>query len=309
MKILVTGGAGYIGSVLTPMLLDQGYEVTVFDQLIYQQTSLLSYLWHPQLKLIKGDVRDFGLMRENLKEHDVILALAAWVGAPLCATDPTHAEQVNLHSIRELCRNLSKDQLLLYPCTNSGYGIGQKTKFCTEESPLRPISAYGQQKVAAEEAVLEKGGISFRLATVFGLSPRMRLDLLVNDFTHRAYRDGFVVLFDPHFKRNYLHVRDASRVFIHGIQNYSKMKAQAYNVGISDANFSKLELCEVIREEFPKFVFPIDQIGEDPDQRDYVVSNVKIENTGFRTQFSLRAGIRELAKGMPLLRQKLFANV
>ena len=309
MKILVTGGAGYIGSILVPQLLLKGHEVTVIDSLLYQQTTLLDVCNNPKFNIIRGDVRDQSLMKRELPKADAVINLAALVGAPLCNKEPIASQAINQDAVQFITSQLSKNQLLLYPCTNSGYGIGQEGVFCDEKSPLNPISSYGRQKVEAERMVLEKGGISFRLATVFGISPRMRLDLLVNDFTYRAVNDGFVVLFEPHFKRNYLHVRDAAGAFIFGLENYDKMKGEPYNVGLSDANISKYELCEVIKKKLPKFTFLISEIGEDPDKRNYIVSNEKIEGKGFRTQNPLDKGIEELIKGYQIIKRNQYANI
>lgn len=310
MKILVTGGAGYIGSTLVPMLLEQNYDVTVLDNLLYNQTSLLECCYKKNFHFIKGDVRNHSLLSEEVNKADCIIALSALVGAPLCDKDPDTSTAVNELAIKKIVDLKSKDQMLIYPCTNSGYGIGQEGILCTEETALNPVSLYGKQKVEAEKYVVEKGcGISFRLATVFGLSPRMRLDLLVNDFTYRAVYDGFIVLFEPHFKRNYLHVRDASRAFLHAIQNYSTMNGQSYNVGLSSANISKHELCEEIQKLIPRFTYLISEIGNDPDKRNYIVSNEKIELTGFKTQFSLPEGLAELVKGFKILKRNQFANI
>lgn len=310
MKVLVTGGSGYIGTSLVPMLLQDGHDVTVIDNLMYNQVSLLDCCHLPNFKFIRGDVRDQKLVRENLKSADAVIALAALVGAPLCARDPILSQGTNTDAVRFIAENKSNSQMLFYPCTNSGYGVGQTGVHCDENTPLNPISLYGKQKVDAEHAVLENGqGISFRLATVFGVSPRMRLDLLVNDFTYRAVYDGFIVLFEAHFKRNFLHVRDAARVFLHGIKNYDTMKGQPFNVGLSDANISKHELCDVIKKYLPKFTYLVSEVGEDPDKRNYIVSNERIEATGFRTQYGLDHGIPELIKALPILKRSQFANI
>lgn len=310
MKILVTGGAGYIGSVLVPRLLREGHEVTVIDNFMYQQTSLLDCCANPSLTIIRGDVRDRALLKKELARADAIIALAAWVGAPLCARDPEASRHVNTDAVKFLADAKSKSQLLLYPCTNSGYGIGQTGLFCDETSPLQPISEYGRQKVEAERHLLDSGeAISFRLATVFGVSPRMRLDLLVNDFTYRAVTDGFIVLFEPHFKRNYLHVQDAAAAFLHGIGRYGQMKGNAFNVGLSEANLSKEELCEAIKRHIPRFTILSSPVGEDPDKRNYLVSNEKIEATGFRASVSLDQGIQELMRGYQVIRRNQFTNL
>lgn len=297
-RILVTGGAGYIGSVLVPRLLEEGYQVTVIDNFMRNQTSLLGYCYYPKLEIITGDVRDRDLMARAVKEVDFILPLAAIVGATACDRDPIAARTTNLDAIKMLLEVRSQEQRIISPCTNSGYGIGQEGTFCTEETPLRPISLYGQLKVEAEKAILDSGNsISLRLATVFGISPGMRLDLLVNDFVYRAVTDRFTVLFEGHFKRNYIHIRDVAKAFIHCLNNFDTMKNEAYNVGLSEANLSKLELCEEIKKQVPDFYFVESKIGEDPDKRNYIVSNAKIEATGFKPDVSLQIGIAELIKG------------
>src|SRR5262245_59193963 len=310
-KVLVTGAAGYIGSTLVPALLDAGYAVTAVDNFMYDQDSLAAVCYHPFFSLVRGDVRSTEIIRPLVKDADIIIPLAALVGAPLCDRDPIAATTTNKDAIVNMLSWLSRDQMVLLPITNSGYGIGEDGKYCTEETPIRPISLYGRDKVAVEQILLERhpSAISFRLATVFGMSPRMRLDLLVNDFTYRAYTDRFIVLFEAHFKRNYLHVRDAAAAFLHAIENFQTMKGEPYNVGLSDANLSKYELCEHIQQQLPTFVFLESQVGKDPDQRDYIVSNAKIERTGFRPRFSLDDGIRELIKGYAMVRNGKYSNV
>jgi nucleoside-diphosphate-sugar epimerase len=308
---LVTGGSGYIGSILVPKLLERGFRVTVVDNFMFGQDSLSAVCYHPCFELVRGDVRDHETMRPLLKAADIIIPLAALVGAPLCDRDPLAATTTNKDAIVWMLEQIGRDQRIVIPISNSGYGVGEKGKFCTEESPMRPVSLYGRDKVATEQAVLEKhpNSVSLRLATVFGMSPRMRLDLLVNDFTYRAYKDRFIVLFEAHFKRNYLHVRDAAAAFLHAIDHFDAMKGGPYNVGLSDANLSKYELCERIRLQLPKFVFMESQVGKDPDQRDYIVSNEKIERTGFRSRISLDDGIRELIKGCAMVRLGKYSNV
>ena len=310
MRALVTGGAGYLGSVLVPRLLEEGYGVTVIDSFMYGQASLLDCCHQPGLTIVRGDARDRDLLAEHLRTADVILPLACLTGAPLCDRDPVGARSVALDAVRLILELRSRPQRVVFPTTNSGYGIGEKGTVCTETSPLRPVSLYGRLKVEAEAAVLAAPEtISLRLATVFGISPRMRLDLLVNDFTYRAVTDGFIVLFEAHFKRNYLHVRDVARAFLHALGNFDAMKGQAYNVGLSDANLSKAELCERIRRQVPRFYWTEAPVGRDPDQRDYVVSNAKIEAAGFKPGVSLDAGIAELIKGYQVIRRAGYANV
>jgi nucleoside-diphosphate-sugar epimerase len=309
-SVLVTGGAGYLGSIMVPELLNAGYRVTVLDNFMFRQSPLNHLCVNPDFDVQRGDARDEAVLRPLIKNADYVIPLAALVGAPLCNIDQPGAIGINRDAVVTLTRLLSKEQRILMPITNSGYGIGEKDKFCTEETPLRPISLYGRTKVEAEQAALERGNaISFRLATVFGMAPRLRLDLLVNDFVYRAVFDRAVVLFEPHFKRNFIHVRDVTRAFLHGIANFETMRDQAYNVGLSDANLSKLELCERIKQHLPAFVFPEAPVGEDPDKRDYIVSNAKIEATGFQTAFSLDAGIQELIKGYRMIRNSLYGNI
>jgi nucleoside-diphosphate-sugar epimerase len=309
MKILITGGAGYIGSVLTPTLLQAGHEVTVLDNFMYNQSSLADCCQYDTFQVWRGDCRDETTVKPLVAKADAIIPLAALVGAPLCDRDRLAARSTNADAVRLICRLASRAQRILLPTTNSGYGIGEKDKFCTEESPLRPISLYGTSKVEAEEAILGHGNsISFRLATVFGMSPRMRLDLLVNDFVYRAVNDRAVVIFEGHFKRNYIHIRDVVKVFVHGLANFEAMKGRPYNVGLDDTNLSKLELCAEIKKQLPAFVFLEAPIGEDPDKRDYIVSNARIAATGYRPEWSLQRGITELIKGYTILRNNAFTN-
>ncbi|MBJ7900635.1 MAG: NAD-dependent epimerase/dehydratase family protein [Cyanobacteria bacterium RI_101] len=310
MKILITGGAGYIGSVLTPALLAAGHEVTVLDSFMFGQNSLADCCHYETFQVVRGDCRNEKLMMSLLEDAEAIIPLAALVGAPLCSRDQIGTKTINQDAVETLCRLARPEQKILMPVTNSGYGIGEAGKFCTEESPLRPISLYGTTKVAAEKAVLERGNsITFRLATVFGMSPRMRVDLLVNDFVYRAVYDRAVVIFEGHFKRNYIHIRDVAKVFLHGLDNFETMKGKAYNVGLEDANLSKLELCAEIQKYLPNFVYLEAPIGEDPDKRDYIVSNQRILATGFTPDWSLGRGIRELIKGYTILRNSVYSNV
>lgn len=308
--ILVTGGAGYLGSIMVPAFLDAGYRVTVLDNFMFKQNPLAHVCANPDFNVVRGDARDEGLIKSLIKDVDVVIPLAALVGAPLCNNDLIGTVTINRDAVIMLTKQLSADQRILMPITNSGYGIGEKGKFCTEETPLRPISLYGTTKVEAEAAALERGNaISFRLATVFGMAPRFRLDLLVNDFVYRAVNDRAVVLFEADFKRNYIHIRDVANAFLHGLANFETMKNEPYNVGLSDANLSKRELCEKIREHVPEFVFMEAPIGEDPDKRDYIVSNEKIEATGFMPAHSLDDGIRELIKGYTMVKNSMYGNV
>ena len=310
MKILITGGAGYLGSVLTPNLLAQGHEVTVDESFYFRQNSLADCCQYPTFQIVRGDCRDEALIKPLLAKADVIIPLAALVGVPLCNTDQMATRTINQEAVEMLCRLASRQQWIIMPVTNSGYGIGEKGVHCTEDSPLRPLSSYGISKVKAEEAVLQReNSLSFRLATVFGMSPRMRIDLLVNDFVYRALHDRAVVIFEGHFKRNYIHIRDVVRAFLHGLANFEKMKGRPYNVGLDEANLSKIELCAVIQKHLPKFVYVEAPIGEDPDKRDYIVSNARIAATGYKPEWNLDRGIQELIKGFTILRNTIYSNV
>ncbi|MFC1533913.1 NAD-dependent epimerase/dehydratase family protein [Thermodesulfobacteriota bacterium] len=309
-KILITGGAGYIGSILVSALLEKGYRVTVLDSLIYNQHPLLECCANSGFEFIKGDIRDIGLIGSIIPKHEIIIPLAAIVGAPACESNTNRAQIVNYEAPLQMIKMISPNQMVLFPTTNSGYGIGQKDKLCTEESPLRPISEYGRTKVEIEKLFLEQGNsISFRLATVFGVSPRMRLDLLVNDFTYRAVNDRVIVLFEEHFRRNYIHIRDVAKTFLFGIENFQEMKGEAFNVGLSSANLSKRQLCEKIKEHMPDLVILSAPVGEDPDKRDYIVSNEKIEKLGWRPGYSIDDGIQELLMAYRIIQPNRFTNV
>lgn len=308
MRILITGGAGYIGSVLAPMLLSKGCEVIVLDNFKYGQTSLLDCCHDKKLTVINGDTRDEKTIDTLTRGINFIIPLAAIVGARACDKDPIAAKTINLEAIKMLMRKRGRGQYVIFPNTNSGYGIGQKDIYCDESSPLNPLTLYAQLKVEAEKSVLRCGNtIAFRLATVFGISPRMRTDLLVNEMVQMAFNDYPVKVYEPHAKRNYIHVRDVTRAFLYCIDNFEKMKDQVYNVGLSNANLSKWELCEEIKKQIPKFTF-FEGDGEDPDKRNYIVSNEKIEKTGFKPQFSLQDGIAELIKGLQIVQQRSFRN-
>jgi len=309
-KILVTGGAGYIGSILVPELLAQGHTVTVIDSLLFNQNSLLDCCANPRFDFVKGDICNEILMSNLIPKFDVIILLAAIVGAPACKINPTVTRLVNLDAHLKMIKKVSPTQMIIFPMTNSGYGAGEKDAYCTEETPLRPISEYGRTKVEVEKVLLDKGNaVTFRLATVFGTSPRMRMDLLVNDFTYRAFKDRFIILFEEHFRRNFIHIRDVAKAFIFGINNYGKMKGQPYNVGLSSANLTKRQLCEKIKEYVPDFFIHSAAVGEDPDKRDYIVSNAKIEACGWSPDHNLDMGIVELLKGYQIIRPNPFANV
>jgi nucleoside-diphosphate-sugar epimerase len=309
-RILVTGGAGYLGSILVPELLRLEHKVTVLDNFMFGQVSLTECCAYSSFDVIRGDARDEDLLKPLLQKADCIIPMAALVGAPLCNRDKIGTVTTNRDAVASIVKLASKDQKIIIPTTNSGYGIGRKDVFCTEETPLSPVSLYGKTKVEAEKLVLERGNsISLRLATVFGMSPRMRIDLLVNDFTYRALKDRFLVVFEGHFKRNYIHIRDVARAFAHSIDNFDAMKNEAYNVGLSDANLSKLELCAKIREQVRDFVYLEAPVGEDPDKRNYIVSNEKIERTGFKPLYPIEKGISELIKGYKMITNGKYVNV
>jgi nucleoside-diphosphate-sugar epimerase len=310
VRVLVTGAAGYIGSILVPALLANGNEVIALDTYSRNDTALAYLCADPRFEPARGDARDPDLIKRLIAKADVVIPLAALVGAPLCAQNPINATTTNLDAVLMLLKHVGGQQRLVFPTTNSGYGIGQRGAFCTEETPLDPISLYGRTKVDAERAILDSGnGITLRLATVFGMAPRMRIDLLVNDFTYRAVTDRAVVIFEGEAKRNYIHIRDVAKAFLHALDNYDTMNANAYNVGLSSANLSKLELCAKIKEYVPEFVWLKAAVGEDPDKRDYLVSNEKMERTGWRPDYTLDMGIQELIRGYRMIRNTCFSNV
>jgi len=309
-NILVTGGAGYIGSTLVPDLLSKNHKVTVVDNFMYKQTSLASSIKNRNFSLVFGDVRDEGLMKGLISKADVIIPLAAIVGAPACDNDPVLAQTINKDSILWLLQKLSPAQQIIMPTTNSAYGSGDQNNFCDEKSPLNPLSLYARDKVVVEESLMQfENATSFRLATVFGISPRMRLDLLVNNFVYRAITDGFVIVFEGHFKRNYIHVDDVVQAFNLALDHNERFKGEIFNVGLSEANISKLELCKEIQKIVPSFTFLEAALGKDPDQRNYIVSNEKIESQGFSPKVNLRDGLSELVKGLKMFDQKQFTNL
>ena len=309
-RVLVTGGAGYIGSILVEYLLQMGCIVTVIDNFMFGQTSLNHLCDNKNLKIVNGDIRNPLHMNNLLKEADIIIPLAALVGAPLCNKDVVGADTTNKDAMFWMLDRVSKEQRIIMPTTNSAYGTGDENNFCTEDSPLRPISKYAIDKVAVEEILMQReNSISYRLATVFGMSPRMRTDLLVNDLTYRAVNDGCVVIFEGHFKRNYIHVRDVCEAFLHAIYQFDDMRNNIYNVGLSTANVSKLELCEIIKKHIPGFTVVESGIKQDPDQRNYIVSNEKLEATGWRPFHTLDDGIEELIKGYQYLKNNKYGNV
>jgi nucleoside-diphosphate-sugar epimerase len=310
MRILITGGAGYLGSVITQKLLESGYNVVVLDKLIFNQLSLLPYTSNPNFKFVYGDVRDTDLLKKLVDECDTIIPLAAIVGFPACDADPKLAYEVNFQQIRNIVDWIQEtDKKILYPNTNSGYGVGEDGIYCNETSPLNPISIYGKTKVDAEKYILENtDGICFRLATVFGVSPRMRVDLLVNDFTYKAITDKYIVVFERNFKRNFIHIKDVASAFIFMIENYNKYKGEVFNVGLSDANLSKKELLEKIQTYVKDFAVVYDDYYEDPDKRDYIVSNEKIEGTGWKPVWNLNNGIEELIHAYKMIVPKMGAE-
>jgi nucleoside-diphosphate-sugar epimerase len=307
MKILITGGAGYLGSVITKRMLDEGHEVVVLDKLLFNQTSLLAYTYTSKFKFIYGDVRNEELLEKLCDEADVIIPLAAIVGFPACAADPQLANEINFKQIFNIVKfTKGKDKKILYPNTNSGYGIGVGQTECTEESPLNPISVYGNTKCAAENFLrANTDAIIFRLATVFGVSTRMRTDLLVNDFVYKAITDKYIVVFEKTFKRNFIHIRDVANAFVFMLDRYDIHKGEVFNVGLSDANLNKQELLEKIQTHVPDFAVSYNDFYEDPDKRDYIVSNKKIEDTGWRTTWDLDKGIRELIMAYQMIVPKM----
>jgi nucleoside-diphosphate-sugar epimerase len=308
--VLVTGGAGYIGSILTEYLLDAGHRVTVLDNLLYREGSLFHLCAHPEFNFVRGDARDEATLRGLLPSVDAIIPLAAIVGAPACDRDPWLAESTNLGAIQLLNRLRSPRQLIVYPTTNSGYGTKTGDVYCTEETPLEPISLYGRTKADAETELLGSANtITLRLATVFGLSPRMRLDLLVNHFVYAALMDRYLVIFEKDFKRNYIHIRDVAEAFLHCLSHAETMLGRPYNVGLDGANLSKEELALKIKEYVPNFYIHFAEFGSDPDKRNYIVSNQRLREAGFEARRSLDDGIRELLKGYAMLGRQPFKNV
>ena len=295
-KILITGGAGYIGSMLCTKLIKAGHKVTVVDLLKYDKGSLNHLYFHKNFKLICDDIRKISLMKKLIKKHDYIIPLAALVGAPLCEKFKKDALSTNLGSIKTLCKLATKKNKVIYLTTNSGYGIGEKNKYCDENSPLKPISLYGKTKCDGEDLVRSKikNYVCFRLATVFGHSYRMRSDLLVNNFVYTAIKKKKLTLFEPHFRRNFIHVRDVVNAIIFTMKNFNKLKDNVYNLGLSSANISKIMLARKIQKQYKKLRIKIVTNRKDPDKRDYFVSNKKIEKKGFKAKISLEDGISEL---------------
>ena len=310
-KVLITGGAGYLGSVLSEVLLNKGYQVTVIDNLMYKQTSVAPFTYHNNFKFIFGDVRDENILNLLVTSHDIIIPLAAIVGMPACKANPQATIDINYKQVQNIVDWSTRDQMILIPNTNSQYG--SSTKIITEDSPFNPLSLYAETKCNAEKAVLDSGnGIAMRLATVFGMSYRMRLDLLVNDFVYKAITDGTLVLFESHFMRNYIHVRDIANTFLFMIENYEECNNNAFNVGLTEANCTKLELANIIQKYIPGLVVVENEFKQDFDQRNYMVSNAKLESKGWKPEFSLEDGIQELIEGYQLIiknRNKNFTNL
>ena len=310
-KILITGGAGYLGSVLTELLLSKGYKVTVLDNLMYKQTSVAPFTYHKNFRFILGDVRDENTLNPLVASHDVIIPLAAIVGMPACKAQPQATIDINYKQVQNIVDWSVKDQMILIPNTNSQYG--SSTEIITEESSFNPLSLYAETKCDAEKAVLDSGnGIAMRLATVFGMSYRMRMDLLVQDFVYKAVTDGTLVLFESHFVRNYIHVRDIANTFLFMIENYDKCNNNAFNVGLTEANCTKLELAQTIQKYIPDLVIVENNFKQDFDQRNYMVSNAKLESKGWKPEFSLEDGIQELIAGYKLIKKykdKDFTNL
>lgn len=309
MKIAITGGAGYIGSVLVPELLKLGHEVSVLDNFYFGQATLLDCCADKKFRMLRGDARDENIVKNLIEDSELIIPLAALVGFPLCDFDKTSARTTNLDAVKMILSLRTPEQKIIYPCTNSGYGTSDDSIYCTEDTPLNPISLYGMTKVEAEKAVLEAGNsLTFRFATVFGASPRMRLDLLVNDFVYRAVNDRTMIIFEGDFKRNFIHIRDVVGAYVHAINNFEAMKGKAYNCGLSNANLSKIELCKKIKLHLPQFTYFESQINKDPDKRNYIVSNERLEETGWEPQYSLDDGIEELIKAYSIVRNKSYSN-
>ena len=294
MRLLITGGAGYIGSFITKKFskLNNINSITCLDNLFFKQEFKNK---SKKIKNIVSDVRNKNKMIELYKSHDIIIPLAALVGAPICKKYPKETEEINFKVIDHMCKNLSPSQMVIMPVSNSGYGIGEKDKFCDENSPLKPISLYGKTKVQAENEIMQReNSVSFRLATVFGVSDRMRIDLLVNNFTYIAFFEKYLEIFEPHFRRNYIHISDIYNAFKFSINNFDKVNGEIYNLGLSEANLTKEQLCKEIQKIIPEFKYVISKTGTDEDKRDYFVSNEKIEKKGFKATFKLEDGIKEL---------------
>jgi len=307
-KVLITGGAGYVGTTLIPQLLEKEYNITVFDNLMFGGDYILPFFRHPNFHFIEGDIRDENALRHACKRADVIIHLAAIVGFPACRTEPELAKSVNVDGTRNLVKVTSNNQLIIYASTGSNYGAVEDV--CTEESPLNPLSLYGQTKTLAERMLMEeRNTISWRFATAFGVSPRMRLDLLINDFTYKALTQGYLVVYESHFMRTFIHVHDMGRAFLFGIENQDKMAKNIYNVGSEKMNYSKKNICEIIKEKTGTYVHYAD-IGEDQDKRNYVVSYKKLNDLGYDTTIDVETGVTELVNALKVIKFKTpYSNV
>lgn len=309
-KVLVTGGAGYIGSMLVELLLKENHDVTVLDNFMYNQATLLDSCVNPRFKVVRADVTNVPLMKSFYEKNkfDYVIPLACLTGAPICSYNPKYAYDVVVDSL-DMLLNSQKEAKFIYPNTNSGYGVGTSVE-CTEDSVLNPISIYGKIKCFAEKKIMDRGNaVSFRLATAFGVSRRMRMDLLVNDLVYRAMHDGCLTIFEGHFRRNFIHVRDIANAFVFAINNFERMKGEVYNLGLTSANISKLELANKIAEQVTRCKV-IEVAGkEDPDKRDYIVSNAKLESMGWRADYSLEEGIRELTTAYQIIKRNQHGNI
>ena len=308
-KILITGGAGYIGSMLATELIKQNYMVTVIDLMKYEKNSLNHLFFHKNFNFINEDVRNLKILNREIKKCNIVIPLAALVGAPLCEKNKKMAKLINLDQIKNILKILTKNQKIIYLNSNSGYGIGEKDSFCDEKSPLNPISLYGRTKVEAEKFVIKyKNSVCFRLATVFGCSYRMRSDLLVNNLVYLALKNKKLQIFEPNFRRNFIHVKDVVNGIIFSIKNFNKLKSNIYNLGLSTANITKLELAKKIKKQQKDIKIKIIKNKKDPDKRDYFVSNRKIEKKGFKAKIRLELGISELINYFQNSNEKIINN-
>ena len=308
-NILITGGGGYIGSMLTTELIKLGHKVTVIDLLKFDQGSLNHLYFEKNFKFINADVRNLSLLKKHISKNEFIIPMAALVGAPLCDKNKKEALETNFLAIKKILKNLSSKNKLIYLTTNSGYGIGEKEKFCNENSPLKPISLYGRTKCDAENEVMKfKNTVSFRLATVFGASYRMRSDLLVNNFVQRAVNENYIDVFEPNFRRNFIHIKDVVKAIVFSIKNFNKLKSNVYNLGLSSANVTKIDLAKKIKKQIKSLRIKVILNKSDPDKRDYFVSNAKIEKKGFKAKISLDQGIKELIQVFKNNNEKIINN-
>ena len=295
-NILITGAAGYIGTMLCTELVSKGYSVTAVDKLKYDKNSLCHLFFNKNFKFIKEDVTKLNVMKKIIKGMDFIIPLAGLVGAPLCEKKKKEAVAINVKAIELIVKLAKKDQKIIYPTSNSGYGIGQKSKFCDENSPLNPISLYGRTKAQAEKIVMQHSNfVAFRLATIFGYSYRMRTDLIVNNFVEKAVKTKRLDIFEPKFRRNFVHIKDVVKAFIFAIENFKKVRNNIFNLGLSSANITKIQLAQKIKKNLKNTKIVVNKFKSDPDKRDYFVSNKKIEKAGFKAKITLEEGIKELS--------------